>query len=268
VEPVISFLQGKDPTLAHRLGRRTLVPEGPRFSMLHQQLEEHPESLLESFGSLGIQDLGKHIASLFLDDLTDVIQLGVDDKFSLSRYGERLALSQPVFDPLKKALDAPLSLVDQTLQDILVNHLNTIQPRLVGLSVPFPGNVYGAFRSAQFIRQHHRETRIVMGGGFINTELRELQDSRVFDYVDYITLDDGERPILNLIEHLEGKRPKQELVRTSSGKNNQVVFIHDPGQTDFHSDETGTPTTEGLPLDQYISLLEMPNPMHRLWVGI
>jgi hypothetical protein len=34
-----------------------------------------------------------------------------------------------------------------------------------------------------------------MGGGFPNTELRELKDKRVFEFFDFITLDDGELPV-------------------------------------------------------------------------
>ncbi len=38
-----------------------------------------------------------------------------------------------------------------------------------------------------------------MGGGFPNTELRSLSDARVFEFFDFITLDDGETPIEELI---------------------------------------------------------------------
>ena len=44
----------------------------------------------------------------------------------------------------------------------------------------------------------------------MNTELRELSEPRVFDYFDYVTLDDGELPVLALLEHLQGKRSQQE----------------------------------------------------------
>jgi hypothetical protein len=53
---------------------------------------------------------------------------------------------------------------------------------------------------------------LILGGGWVNTELRSLRDPRVFDYFDYVTLDDGERPLLNLLTQLSG-RPAA-LVRT------------------------------------------------------
>jgi len=44
-----------------------------------------------------------------------------------------------------------------------------------------------------------------------------------------------------------------------------VVFQHDPAQPDVPLAEAGTPTYDGLPLDRYVSLVELLNPMHRLW---
>ena len=51
---------------------------------------------------------------------------------------------------------------------------------------------------APFARPH-LTARLILGGGWVNTELRSLRDPRVFDYFDYVTLDDGERPLLNLL---------------------------------------------------------------------
>ena len=64
--------------------------------------------------------------------------------------------------------------------------------------MPFPGNMYAALRMAQTVRSVAPKTVIVMGGGYVNTELRELKEPRVFDFVDYVTLDSGERPLLAL----------------------------------------------------------------------
>jgi 1-phosphofructokinase len=47
----------------------------------------------------------------------------------------------------------------------------------------------------------------------------------IFDFFDFITLDDGERPILNLIQHLEGKRSEEELKRTFLLQKGLVKYI-------------------------------------------
>jgi hypothetical protein len=48
-------------------------------------------------------------------------------------------------------------------------------------------------------------------------------------------------------------------------ENGRVVLKTDASARDVPHTETGTPTYAGLPLDRYVSLFEMLNPMHRLW---
>jgi CheY-like chemotaxis protein len=261
IEPVIGFLQGLDPTLAHRIAARGFVPEGPRFASLDHTDDD---TLTWAFGALGVQDRARHIATLFLNDLADVLRDAVDDRFAFVRYGESLASSQASFDPLAKALAAPPSFIDQVLHDLTLETFEEHQPQLVLLSVPFPGTVYGALRMAQSIKQHHPDVKIVLGGGYVNTELRSLNEPRLFDFVDYVTLDAGERPLLALLEHLQGKRSAQRLVRTFTRENTEVKFTN-WAEPDVAFDDVGTPTWDGLPMQSYLSLLDMLNPMHRLW---
>ena len=261
IEPVIGFLQGLDPTLAHRIAARGFVPEGPRFAGLDHSDDD---TLMWAFGALGVQDRARHIATLFLNDLADVLRDAVDDRFAFVRYGESLASSQASFDPLAKALAAPPSFIDQVLHDLTLDTFDAHQPQLVLLSVPFPGTVYGALRMAQTIKQHHPDVKIVLGGGYVNTELRSLNEPRLFDFVDYVTLDAGERPLLALLEHLQGKRSAQRLVRTFTRENTEVKYTN-WAEPDVAFDDVGTPTWDGLPMQSYLSLLDMLNPMHRLW---
>ncbi|MFZ9595232.1 MAG: B12-binding domain-containing radical SAM protein [Bdellovibrionia bacterium] len=266
VEPTIRFLQGKDPSLALRLVSREFLPEGPRFRAIGEGADPtDPDPISWAFGALGVQDRAKYLASLFIDDLADVIRWGVDPRFELSRYGEKLAASSPTFEPLHSALNGPPTWVDQLLDQITQEFLEKFRPDVVGLTVPFPGNVYGAFRIAQVIKRSRPEIQVVMGGGYVNTELRQLKEPRVFDYLDYIILDDGERPLLCLLEHLEGKRTQDELMRTFLRRQGKVVFIHQTQLHDIPHQEIGTPCYEGLPLDRYLSIFEMLNPMHRIW---
>jgi radical SAM superfamily enzyme YgiQ (UPF0313 family) len=167
---------------------------------------------------------------------------------------------------LQEALDSPPTLVDELLDAISVALVERHRPDLVGVTAPFPGNVYGAFRIARAIKAVAPGARRVLGGGYVNTELRDLREPRVFDYFDYVTLDDGERPLLSLIEHLRSDGPaRRSLFRTFVRKGGAVVLETDPGQHDVPHRDAGTPTYDGLPLDRYVSLFEMLNPMHRLW---
>ena len=268
IGPVIAFLQGRDPTIAHRIAGRNFLPEGPRFDSLEVYVDpsdpEGGDPLAWAFGALGVHDRARHLATLYLNDLADVLRQAVDPRFEFVRYAESLAQSQPSFDPLDKALAAPHNLVDTVLQDLSLDAMARHAPQVVLLSVPFPGSVYGAFRIAQTINAKYPEVVTVLGGGFVNTELRELKESRVFDYFDYVTLDDGERPILALLEHLRGQRTQDRLVRTYVRDGGAVKYISF-AEADIPFAEVGTPTWDGLPKDGYLSVLDMLNPMHRLW---
>jgi radical SAM superfamily enzyme YgiQ (UPF0313 family) len=264
IAPAIRFLQGRDPSLAHRIALRHYLPEGSRFASLETYIgsRQHASDALGwAFGALGLQDRAKHIATLYLNDIADVIRDAIDPRFEFVRYAESLAASQPAFDQLQSALGAPHNLVDASLHALTLEALSRHQPDLVLITAPFPGNVYGAFRIAQTTKQALPSVVTVLGGGYCNTELRTLREPRVFDYFDFITLDAGERPLLALIEHLQNKRPLDRLVRTYTRKQQYVDFR----ETDIAFSESGTPTYAGLPLDDYLSLLDMLNPMHRLW---
>jgi tRNA A37 methylthiotransferase MiaB len=278
IQPTIAFLQGKDSTLSHRIAGRGFLPEGPRFAALDAYDDsESGDPLSWAFGALGQQDRARHLATLYLNDLADVLRDAVDSRFEFVRYGESLAGSQATFEPLANALAAPLTLMDEALQTLTLQAIDKHQPSLVLLSVPFPGAVYAAFRIAQCIKQQHPHIHIALGGGFVNTELRELTEPRVFDYVDFVTLDSGERPLLALLEHLEGKRSASRLVRTyirqsadelqavNNATKSQRVQLINWSEPDVPFEEVGTATWDGLPLQDYLSLLDMLNPMHRLW---
>ena len=267
IGPAIAFLQGRDPTLAHRINSRSYLPEGPRFVSLDVYVDDDGgDPLAWAFGSLGLQDRARHLATLYLNDLADVLKDAVDERFEFVRYAEKIAGSQPTFDLLADALAAPPNLVDDCLRELTLASVEKHQPTIVLLSVPFPGSVYAAFRIAQAIKAQHPQITTVLGGGFVNTELRDLSEPRVFDYFDFVTLDSGERPLLALLAHLQGQRSRQRLVRTfvRDAEAGEVRYIN-MVEADIPFEEVGTPTWDGLPLQSYLSLLDMLNPMNRLW---
>lgn len=255
--PTVQFLQGKSNTLAYTIAARNFLPEASRF----QQLDD----LHWAFGNMGIHDKAKHIATLYLEDISDLIKECVDPHFGLSRYAEKLGRSAHTFDELHTELQQPYSLVDTVLIEKLQSHIQHCQPGFVAISVPFPGNLFAAFRCAQFIKQHHPEIKVAMGGGFANTELRSLKDVRVFSYFDFITLDDGEAPIEQLIRLIDGDIAPTELKRTYLLENNLLTYVNNATCIDYKQGQVGTPDYSDLLLDQYIHAIEVINPMHSLW---
>ena len=268
IDGTVAFLQGRDPTLAHRIVSRQFLPEGPRFQSLEAYADE-ADPLAWAFGALGNHDRARHLATLFINDLADVLREEIDPGFEFVRYAERLAASEPSFEPLATALAAPRNLIDQRLHALTLAALQRHRPDIVLLSVPFPGAVFGAFRIAQSIRAAAPKTVLVLGGGYVNTELRDIAEPRVFDYFDRVTLDDGERPLLALIEHWQGRRSADRLVRTFLRDEvlTDVVRYVDHRELDVPFSEVGTPTWDGLPLGRYLSVLDLLNPVHRLWSG-
>ncbi len=257
IDAVILFLQGKNPTLSHLICQENFLPEASRFNQL--------DDMAWAFGALGSQDKAKHLATLFLEDLSDLIQECVDPHFGFSRYAERLGRSANSFDELYDALSAQYTYIDTLLIDSLQKHMAEINPDLVCVSVPFPGNLYAAFRCAQWIKKHCPGVKTAMGGGFANTELRSLSEPRVFEFFDFITLDDGEAPLEHLVEHVAGKRPLELLKRAFALVDGKVEYLNLSLSKDYKQADTGTPDYSDLWLDKYISVLEVANPMHRMW---
>jgi radical SAM superfamily enzyme YgiQ (UPF0313 family) len=257
IGPVVDFLQDKNPTLAYRIAEGDFLPEAGRF--------EQVEDMDWAFGALGIRDKARYLATLYLEDLGDLITEAIDPHFGFTRYAERLGLSARSFDELQEALQQPNSLVDELLLRLLEEKIQAYHPSSVAFSVPFPGNLYAALKCGQYLKANHPKIKIWMGGGYPNTELRSLKEPRVFDYVDYIVLDDGEAPVVLLLEHLAGKRPHSELKRTFLRVDGQVTYVNNLAVKDLPQRELGTPDYSDLPLSSYLSVIEVANPMHRLW---
>lgn len=216
IEPVKRFLRGNDDTLAPHIANRTLLPEGPRFSQLD------PDNLEWAFGIGGTTDKAQHLATLFIEDIADYIRQQVDPHFDLVRYAEYLSNDAPTFDPLYAELQLPPSPVDRILLDRLQEHVAAFRPESVLITIPFPGCLYGALRCGQWLKAN-TSASVELGGGFPNTEWRQLNEPRIYDFCHKITIDG----------HPE-------------------AIDHQPDFSD-------------LPLDKYLSLSEMTNPMHRLW---
>lgn len=261
IDAVIAFLQGKNPSLARQIVTSGFLPEASRFDSFHLE----GEITDWAFGTMGMQDKAKHIATLYLEDLSDFIVECIDDNFGFSRYAERLGRSANSFNELYIYLQKNPTFIDRITLQILEDKIQSVEPQLVCFSVPFPGNLYSAFRCAQYIKHKFPTIKIAMGGGFPNTELRDLKDIRVFEFFDFITLDDGELPLELLYHYIQSNNPNLPLKRTFLIKENQLIYQNDAIQVDYKQSQVGTPDYSDLLLDQYISVIEVANPMHSLW---
>ncbi len=105
VEPVKQFLRTAEQGLAYRIISRNWLPEGPRFAQVEQSEFQ--------FGPMGITELAKHLATLYMQDIADFIRLYADAGFELVRYHEKLGASAPTFEALyQKLLASQRSLTD------------------------------------------------------------------------------------------------------------------------------------------------------------
>lgn len=243
IEPVMTFLRGGDATLANLICTPDYIPQAARFETMQE---------LDAFGEMGVQDCAKYICTLFLQDISDFIRMTVAEDFEIVRYAEKSGISVPSFKALDEKLQHPLNLVEEEMLGLLREQLDACQPDFVGFTIPFPGNLWAALRCAQYIKNEHPAIRTIAGGGYPTTELRSMSDKGIFRYFDYVVLDDGELALERII------------------RGGKLVNTYDSGG--FHASdervthlERGSPDFGGLRCGNYFSLLEVINPMHRLW---
>ncbi len=253
IDAVVSFLQSNDLSIAYLINN-DILPKASRFE-IQQDMEWH-------FGVDGIQDKARFYATLFLEDIADFITECIDKRFGFSRYAEQICLESNEFSLILSEIDIDTPITELMLS-ILDNSIRLHDPKIIAFTIPFPGNLLMALKSAQFIKKYYPNIQIAIGGGYINTELRNLNEIRIFDLVDYVCLDDGELPLLKILNHIVYK--SEDLKRTFIRKNKEVVFVNDAIEADYLHNEIGIPDYEGLPLNAYISVTETTNPMHNLW---
>ena len=239
IESVIRLLQGRDRTMANRILETPYLPMGPRLEQAN----------LEAFGELGQDDGARHLATLYIEDLADLITACIDDGFGLASYGAHLATGPVGFDSIATRLEET-TLVDSYLDALA----DTLDADVVGLSVPFPGNLYSALRMGRRLRAQGKT--VLMGGGYVNTELRETDEPRLWECVDALTYDDGEGPLVAWLEHMQGGPDNRHRTRTRDG------LIDNPAP---RPPMTAAAAYDDLPLSRYLNLVDTKNPAHRLW---
>ncbi len=258
IDNVIGYLQGKDQCLAYRLCQKGFLPRGENF--------ENNRGFDWNDGAdttLPLHDRAKFVATLFLYDIAGLVREAVFPYFQITlvdRFYDNFVHRCAAFDQMHKELERPPNLLDEMLYECLDKHLQAKAPDLVGVSVPFARNLYWSLRIGKRVKEWNPQAVVAAGGGLFNTSMREPNEPRMFDYIDYLTLDDGERPLLNIIEHLEGTRDKDSLKRTFyRGKHNAITYSDGSADCDAPHDDAGAPDYSGYRLNRYFSTLETSN---------
>ena len=258
VDVVIGFLQKQDLATAHTILEAGFLPIGHRLSKVNTTIKWDA-------GEIGIIDKAKHYGTLFIEEIGDFIHANVDEFFAFTKYAEQIATSATSFNQLDEFLSFQPTLIEEKMLDILIEKIKEVQPLLVCFTIPFPGNLFAALRCAQFSKQFFPDIHVAFGGGYCNTELRSLTDPRIFEFVDFISLDNGEGPLLKMVNYLEGKVGIDELERTYILENEEVVYKNKLPNTIYHHRNLPAPDYSGLPFNKYVSFLDVVNPMHRMW---
>lgn len=195
IEPLVNFLSGSDPSMAHRLAAAAELPRGART-----------EAFLESRDGRIAPDDARALATRILEDLGDFITFTLDPDFGTVRYAERLASSRADFAEVTSALDNSWLVkeiyepyLDEFWSKFPLHDTPNMWPDLILISIPFPGCLLGALACARSLRASSNQwgqtplqrPRIAFGGGYVSTELRGLRDSTIFDYCDYLCFDAG-----------------------------------------------------------------------------
>jgi radical SAM superfamily enzyme YgiQ (UPF0313 family) len=279
IDALVAFLSGSDPAFAHRLAQAVELPRGMRA-----------EAFLEARGGRIASHEARGLATAILEDLGDLITYALDPSFGTVRYGERIASSASRFSAIRSALDAS-PLLESTYKAILESEWKMAQeaPDLILVSVPFPGCLLGALACARSGREAFGpRTRILLGGGYVSTELRGLRDGGIFDFCDYLCFDAGYGSMDSILE-VEAGAPRERLYKTmyrdSDGR--VVAAGFDSGdeaagepdlrrttscdawdrlaRAEMNAIVSIAPDYASVDYGRYIQVVDSDNPMHRLW---
>jgi len=262
IDTVMRYLKGRDNSIAYRICHPAFLPRGENFE------KNFGFDAFDGNGStLPIHDRAKFVATQYLYDIAGLVRRAIFPYFQITlvdRQYDSFIHWCTTFDKMRAELERPPNVIDQFLHEALDEHLAASKAELVGVSVPFARNVYWALRVARRAKELNPSVKVAMGGGLINTSMRRPAEPRLFDYVDYVTLDDGERPILNILEHMQGQRDISQLKRTFYRAPGEVCYSNGGPEPDPPHAEAGAPDYTGYKINEYFATLETINVLARV----
>ncbi|MBO5731062.1 MAG: radical SAM protein [Treponema sp.] len=274
IDSIVAILQGCQRELCHEFVASPAVPRGQRM-----------ENFLAGLESLPSVDDAVILASLALADLADFIGAFFDPSFELVRYGESLATSHKGFQAVEEGLASPVlqdfyrPIVNQLLQEYGVLEEN--QRLLLCVSCPFPGTLAAAlFTCKKFKEALGNKVFVALGGGYVNTELRQVREPALASYLDALSYDRGYGSYWDFFSQVmeldggDGYFPAEiknhsiykmkffggdAFVDQGALQKTEVVAVED----DFTA--RLAPDYSDIDFSQYPRLADSTNSMHRLW---
>ena len=224
--------------------------------------DETTEELLEFLGGPAPLE-AKREASEAIDELAIWIRDNVDPEFGFSRYAEAECRVVGDFSKLVKLVNRR-GVMDKPLQRHLKAAMDEVKPTVVGVTCPFPGTLVGAFKIAKYIRKHCPEVKLLLGGGYVSTELREMTDRRPYRYFDEFQLDEGYEPLMRVMvgRSVPDRRNHHQT---------QISFCNDCGaqglraRPNFSVPAFVKPSYRGIDWNEYFDVVETDNFVTNLW---
>ena len=199
--------------------------------------DETTEELLEFLGGPAPLE-AKREASKVIDDLARYVRDEIDPDFGFSRYAEHLCVAVEDFGELERKVRRR-GVIDRPLERRLKEAMDEVLPDVVGVTCPFPGTLVGAFKIARWIRRHRPGVRLLLGGGYVSTELRTMTDRRPYRYFDAFQFDEG---YAQMEVECAGERTRPRPV---------PAFVR--------------PSYEGIDWNEYFDVVETDNFVTNLW---
>ena len=199
--------------------------------------DETTDELLEFLGGPAPLE-AKRAASEAIDALAIGIRDNVDPDFGFSRYAEHLCRAVDDFGELEKKIRRR-GVIDRPLERHLKAAMDEVKPTVVGVTCPFPGTLVGAFKIAKYVKRHYPGVRLLLGGGYVSTELREMTDRRPYRYFDEFQYDEGYGNVL------------RACGRESASPFSVPAFVK--------------PSYRGIDWNEYFDVVETDNFVTNLW---
>lgn len=279
IDRIVEILCGGNSAreFCHEFVRSPHSPRGNRMENFFGELAEQGRDVTT--------DDAKILASLALADLADYITAVFDNDFRLISYAEHLGTSTASFDDVIKGLKSPV--LNEFYKEVLADVLATSDTQeLVLISVPFPGCFEAAVYTAREIRKLYGDKALIAtGGGYINTELRNISEKKFFEYFDLISYDMGYGSYIQLLEKLGNNcnfnsvfdgNPIYKMKYLYKGAVTGNAETTEKGSPDFETfskySEAETmacrvliPDFSEIDFSKYPRLADDTNPMHSIW---